>query len=170
MIWKGTDSFFSVKHLKSRCGPRSPALFPPRCTEIPRRIKRCARSHLLARRVVKVLLSLSASILRLFRNRRGVASRSERARLRRVPLAVEIGARPLERLGNSFRSGRPRGKTPRASHGSCSLLASRGRNGRVSVKALAAYSYRGVPHRWIREVVRSVDGDADLWSAKLARL
>lgn len=62
-----------------------------------------ARSHLSARRVVKVLLSLSASILRLFRKRRGLR---HGARLRRVPLAVEIRARSLERLGNSFRSAR----------------------------------------------------------------
>lgn len=40
----GTDSLFAMKHLKSRRGPRSPALFSPTCTEIPRRIERCARA------------------------------------------------------------------------------------------------------------------------------
>jgi len=78
--------------------------------------------------------------------------RNARARLRRVPLAVEIRARSLKRLGNSFRSGRAatdRAERRRARRTERVLLPWPlvGRAGLASLSRPSAYSYTGVPHR-----------------------
>lgn len=49
---------------------------------------------------------------------------------------------------------------------SLGLPRGRSRSCCVSLSRPAVYSYRGVPHQRIREVVRLADGDVDLWIAR----